>query len=628
MNQLNLTRLLQILFVVFSLGLLSCVEDDVSKENMYTSLVKTMGQYIESEEELSEFKEILERSKVMGLLKSYGAYTCFVPDNEALKEYYQAKGKTSIDDFTEQELKQIAYDHLVNGMAIKSAYFKEGRLGYMTMSNRFLSVTYIDNIAYINIASKVLQKDIEVHNGVLHVISQTIDPSGFGVVEAISKEENFSLFYEALLLTGLSDSLMRDVDETYDPNDYSDLLVGKSNTTWQHNEIPQFKKYGYTVFMESNQTFAQSGINDIESLKAYAATVYNEVYTDDRNVADPTDRRNSLNRFVAYHLVNKELSKDKLIDAYDNTNVVKIVDMYEYIATMCPNTLIEVRKSRSTGESNLINYLDADPDNTVRISSSFNDKEAKNGVYHEIDKVLVYSKQVQDDHSSKRLRFDVASFFPEFTNNNFRGYIDNADYAPHVWFPRGYIEGIETSELTMLGYVKSSDALMNYQGDELFMQVETGKLYDFTISTLPVPAGQYEVRIGYLSNGARGVCQFYFNGAPAGVPLNLNNTGTHESIGWVKPGNNSADPYGYENDKMMRNLGYMKGPASITVVDTRWTSAVDARNDVRVLRKILGIYNLTEGVQTITAKGLSAGDFMLDYVEFVPISAIESEDIY
>jgi hypothetical protein len=154
-------------------------------------------------------------------------------------------------------------------------------------------------------------------------------------------------------------------------------------------------------------------------------------------------------------------------------------------------------------------------------------------------------------------------------------------------------------------------------------------LYDFSITTLPVPAGNYEVRFGYLTNGKRGVAQFYVDGVPAGVPVNLNTYADNTSIGWVKPGSDASDLNGYENDKMMRNRGYMKAPANFKVIVTGWSDGENARYSSANLRKILGTYIFKEaGTHVISVKGLSGGEFMLDYIEFVPTSVIESEDIY
>ena len=630
MKRMKITNLLLVVFLVtgISTGFYSC-EDEVGTESMYTFKKETMGQYIESNPDLSDFAMILQRTKTIGMLKAYGIFTCFAPDNNALKAFYEKKGKTSIDDFTPEELKQIAYDHLISGDSITTAYLGEGRLGKMTMSNRFISVSYSSTDIYINSNSKLLEKDISVHNGITHVISEVIDPARYGIAEAILQDEKFSLFAEALVGTGLNYLIQRDMDESYDPNLYTDLIIypKETNPAWRYDEIPWQKKYGYTVFMESDETMNQNGIYDMESLKKYAAEVYDKVYPEDADIDEITDRRNSLNRFVAYHLIDKELSRDKLIDAYDNANQIKIYDMYEYLETMCPNTLIEIKKDRKTGETNLINPI-ASSGKAIRLTNYY-DQEAQNGVYHEVNEMLVYDENVLNEHSSKRLRFDMASFFPEFTNNNIRGRKSTLPCA-HIFFPRGYLENIETSEQTTLGYVASNDRLLDYQGDELFMEVQPGKLYDFTITTPPVPAGTYEVRVCYSTGGRRGVCQIYFDDIPTGVPINLSTSGRDPSIGWqdIFPGD-PIDPYGYENDKMMRNQGYMKGPASYTAPDKAFTQAADGRQSPDILRNILGIYTFDKAAKhRLMVKGLSSGQFMMDFMEFIPISAIESEDIF
>lgn len=232
--------------------------------------------------------------------------------------------------------------------------------------------------------------------------------------------------------------------------------------------------------------------------------------------------------------------------------------------------------------------------------------------------------------SGKRLRFDSSSFFAELTNNNMRGrgtFKSATQQNLHFQIPRGYIERIKASEQTVVGYLCGYDKFQNYQGDEIFLNASAGKLYDFEIKTPPIPAGTYEIRFGYLTNGKRGVAQLYFDGIPCGVPLNLNKSATEN--GYQVPGSVPEDPDGFENDKIMRNQGYMKGPASYKVPVTGWTSGANARFSTSVLRRILGTFTFTEaGHHTFTVKGLSGGEFMFDYMEFVPTSAIETEDIY
>ena len=365
-------------------------------------------------------------------------------------------------------------------------------------------------------------------------------------------------------------------------------------------------------------------------MKARAAEIYDVVYPADAHITDIHNRKNSLNRFIAYHLVNKQLEFSKLIDAYDTSHMLKTRDMFEYIEPMCPNTLIEIKKDRLTGETNIINYL-RERGTAVRITAN-RDNPAGNGVYHEIDGLLVYSQDVEAEHSTKRLRFDSSSFFPELTNNNMRGRgITSPGYGPNLQFklPRNYIDRLTASEQTVVSYLTADARYQNYQGDEIFLGATSGNLYDFSVITPPIPAGTYEVRFGYLTNGKRGVAQLYFDNIPAGVPLNLNNRATDVAIGYETPGTVEADPEGYENDKMMRNRGYMKGPACFKVVQPGWTDGENARYSPAAIRRILGTYSFPEpSNHVLTVKGLSGGEFMFDYLEFVPTSVLESEDIY
>jgi len=605
----------------------SCNSDDIGG-NLYTFKDKMMGQYLRDSADYSEFTALLDTSKVMSLLNSYGKYTCFAPSNEAMKKFYVSKGKKSLKDFTLDSLKIIAYDHIILGSVVMYSNFLVGRLPDLSMSDRYLSISFSNTgVAFINNTSQVLQKDILVHNGVIHKINQVLNPTRSGIVEAISNDSSFTIFYKALIATGLADSLLKIKDDTYDPKQYASLVNLATGREFD-KLVPTARKYGYTVLMESNATLMANGITDLASMKEFAA---NNVYHADPGITDITNRNNSLNKFIAYHLINKQLSYTKFIDAYDTGHMLKNRNMYEYIETMCPNTLIEIKKDRLLNKTNLINYS-TETGKVIQITSNY-DNDATNGVYHEIDGMLVYSDAVNTEMSGKRLRFDSSCFFPELTNNNMRGIPEHglATALKNTLFviPRGYVDRITSSEQTQVGYLTPYDGYCDYQGDEIYLEAKSGNLYDFSIITPAVPEGTYEIRFGYLANGGRGVAQLYVDDVPSGVPLNMNITGTSPDIGYVVPGTAPDDPFGYLNDKMMRNRGYMKGPAVYKTVTQQWYRAESARYESVSLRHILGIYTFkTAGTHKFTVKGLSGGQFMFDYLEFVPTSALESEDIY
>lgn len=633
--------------IIVSLFFTACYDsNDVKNINTFTD--KTMGEYLtDSAKHYSEFNKLLDTTKVMGLLRATGNYTCFAPTNTAMYAFYKAKGKKTLADFPYDSLKIMAYDHIINGTAILFSNFRTGRLGQLTMSDRYVSISF-DSIgnAIINktinqSGSLILQKDILVHNGVIHKIDKVLDPTRAGIVEAISKDLNYSIFYEALIKTGLGDSLLKDKDQSYDFNNWTFLILNpRAKNNWDYEEIPMYRKYGYTVLMESNTTLAANGITDLNSLKAYATNVYKEIYPEDEGVTDILDRRNSLNRFIAYHLINKQLSYSQFIDNYvlsnnsfSTSHMLDIpgVSMYEYIEPMCPNTLIEISRKGGTQETNLINRI-PETDKSIHIVKANSDKDAVNGVYHEIDGMLVYTKAVENMLSTKRLRFEAASFFPELTNNNIRGYSNVSDDPTKdkkIRLPKGYIDRLYTSEQTVVSYLTPYAKYQDYEGDEIFIGTNTGSLYEFSLITLPVPAGTYEVRFGYLSTGNRGAVQLYMDGVPAGVPINLLTDPSNPTIGWEAPNKNIDDYDGFLNDKMLHNRGYMKGPACYRVVTPGWTNGKNARFCSSSIRKIMGTYRWsTTSNHVLGVKGLSPGEFMMDFLEFVPTSALETEDIY
>lgn len=611
-------------FMLFS-TFYSCDSDDILKENYYTFTGELVGEYLQSRPEYSEFTRMLDTTEVMGLLKAYGEYTCFAPTNDAMYEFYKLKGKTSISDFTIDTLTTIVYDHIIKGFIIGTGDFVEGRLNQKTMSDRFISITYKDfnetsQIIRVNQTSPILQTNIEVHNGIIHKIGEVLNPSERTLVEELSADKKFTLFYEALTLTELDKELMLVEDKSYDPDLYT--LLAESS---ERARIPQKRKYGYTILAESDSLYETYGIYTLNDLKDHAARVYDLVYPEDAGISDVTNRKNSLNRFIAYHLINKEISYSKFIIDLDNTgHSVKLYDMYEYIETMCPNTLMEVQTFRTTNETNLFNMIHS-PDDAVRIVESNYDNDATNGVYHEIDKILAYNIEFAAYISTIRLRMDAASFFPEFANNGIRGNLEKGGYPSALWkIPPGYCDRITTSPTTEFGYFDFDPRYLDYQGDEVFL---TG-LYEFTVTTPPIPAGTYEVRFGWKVETKRGVAQLYWDGKPTGIPLDLRIFATNPRIGYETPGIDPADPYGYENDKAMRNRGYMKGPASFKAATDTWFSSANSRMDEGYCRRILGIFTFDEpGTHEFGVKAVQAGEFMFDFLEFVPLEVLEKEGI-
>jgi len=645
-------KLIRLKFIIL-IGLIGIVTSCVENIVVYRTETKDMiGDYLKKDSvEFSEFNKMLDTTQVMGLLKAYGEYTCFAPTNEAMYAFYHAHGKTSMKDFPLFQLDtiahpkdsitllQIVYNQIIKGQIITTDKFNYGRLADQSMNERYITIdTAVVNgviLLKVNKTSSIIRQDIELANGVIHVINQVLNPSQLTSIETIEKDKKFTLFYQALKLTRLTEKLFLTEDKSYDPLSATNVAFLKAKGITQgsgsKDELPKAKKYGYTLFMESDLTFKNLyGIENIEQLVKKASDIYDPVFPEDKDVKLYDDPKNSLNRFIAYHMVNKQLSYNQIIKAYDTPHMIKNYDMYEYIETMCPNTLMEARIVRTDGDHDFSLNMTNTTTDAVHIVKDYSDKDATNGVYHEIDKILAYDSETKAHMENIRLRLDAASFFPELTNNNMRGYrgeIINQDVRSWI-FPKGYIERLTCAEGTTFSYLNAYGGYLDYQGDEVYLAGN----YDFSVVTPPIPAGTYEVRFGYQPTGGRGVAQLYFGDEdkvePCGIPLDLRIDADNALIGYVVPGLALDDPNGYENDKMMRNRGYMKGPCTYKDVLGTWYGKKIARQSNRVLRKILGIYTFDKpGTHIFKVKSVKDGQFMFDFLEFIPVGLIESEGV-
>ena len=609
------------LFIGTSLVLVACDADNVGNYNTFTG--ETVGQYLEARpESFSEFCSVLDTTKVMSLLKAYGSYTCFAPTNEAMQKLYDDYNVTSYRQLKEIELKKIANDHIIKDYTIRRSDFKSGRLSQKTMSDRYVSMSLDGTGSYfVNETSRIdpLLSADSIHNGVVYALELPLQPTEMNLAELIEHDAKaygrFTIFARALKETLLSESLKEVQDESYDPTIYEAIEPD--------NKWPQAKKFGYTALIESDSVYLHCGVVSqiededlaLEELKSYAKSIYDNTYPEDAGKYDNdlTHSKNPLNRFIAYHLhdkqMNREFYTEKHFDKSYTQSMGSNAVYTEYVETMCDNTLMGVTY-KSAAAKNVINNSD------VTFLPGYTDKDAINGVYHELTGVLVYDKKWISEMTSTRMRMDVCSFYPELTNNGYR--YDKQGFR----IPKGYIKGLEFDDNSKLKIIGPNDTWRNLCGDEMWADVGS---YDVSITTLAIPKGVYEVRMGYQANAKRGVVQIYWDGKPCGIPLDMNITSADPSIGYEIPGSVDDDPMGYENDKMMRNRGYMKAPSMIY---TTHGGGKSVRYDATAIRRILGIFEFQEDAKhSFRMKSVKEGEFMIDYFEFVPTEYLEFEGI-
>jgi uncharacterized surface protein with fasciclin (FAS1) repeats len=627
--RINIKNRIRILPIVIGCSLLlfllqGCIIDsDKVGDNLYTFKGNTVGSYLEKDTaDCREFWKAIQRVGLNDLLKSYNIYTCFAPNDTAMRNYYRDKGVTSLNELPDSVVRYMVYSQLIPDKVYLSSDLVAGSLSDMNMNSRFLSVDYKaqDTIVsiVINSNSTIVKKDLKVENGVIHIINRVITPSTLGIPKLMGSDNRVSLFLKALIATGLSDSLQHPTKD----NSYVPEINPMGIYSGEICRSPKLRLIGYTVFAESNEAYLAAGIDttNLQGLTDYAKSVYDPMYPEDAGVIDVTNRRNSLNRFVAYHLIDKSIAYDKF---FYKCNMASDAISFEFMETFCPNTIFEVSDENKGVIIN--NYTPQGvtgvtvlPVETGRLQNT------ESGYYYLLDKPLVYNQQVKSMLLNTRIRMDASSLHPELMTsgirsekgNNINGVTgDNNFYK----FKDGYFKNVKfISPDTRLYYLQgqqSSNSWVNYQADEMMAE----GTFDFILRLPPVPAGTYEVRFGYTANGNRGIFQFYLdddNGTlqPQGIPLNMKLDATNPAIGWV--GDDQTLDNGVEMDKMLRNRGYMKGGT------TYLNGSAPARSFSAAIRRIICTQTWThDGPHYLRFKNVSPNGFdqlQIDYFELVP----------
>jgi len=643
------------------LGLNSCVDNDPMGDSYYTFTGEMVTDYLEHREgTFSEFSDVLKRAQLWDLLSTYGEFTCFAPTNDAMEDYLRIKGVKTIEELDDASCDTLAWTHI-----IKAAYFTtdlpEGSIPTTNMLNRYLSFSckQVDDRAvyYMNANSEMIARDDSVVNGVVHTLARVLTASSDFIGDAIVADERCKIFGEALVITGLVDTLAIFQDERYYVSPDSCTLTNTSphHRTFGNNDVywkyPATRDIKWTVFVEPDSIFQLYGINNLDELKAYAKEVYDETYPEDAGKYDDdfTNRRNPLNRFVAYHILDRYASYSEMtVSASVFGSAVsefrtEFQDIMEFYETLCPFTIMKisdnqgqkwVNRKTKQGNTKVVNVKGS---RIFSPSEMGDDTNKLNGLYHYIDRPLTYNKkETIDQVLNCRMRIDASTLSPDFMNAGARN-SNPATYNVNFFmtgFKPGFTKNFVFSEDTFFGV--HCRFWCNSWENDMCACLDN---FDIKFRIPPVPAGQtYEVRLGYVCGANRTVVQVYFEDVhdgissgdlPCGIPVDLRKYAPE--YGWVSDSDLNNDEDEIEaNDKALRNQGFMKGLSGAFFADL---SSLP-RDQVQCLRRILTTqYIEPEHDYYIRLRQVleNQAEMSLDYIEIVPKSIYDgtiAEDRY
>lgn len=681
---------------VMPLGMAGC-QETIDSSNFAIADEPTVFDYLANDERFSDIVAIFERvktvtvpdgssytaSSIANTLQTRGNYTCFIPTNDAVRVYVQElTGSTDVALLSDEQAENIAKNCLIdNGelTAYESPDFPtNGSFAISNMADRILTCQQVSpeegdatGEAYymINGEARVTEADIQVSNGYIHVIDKVIAPSSNTVADMIKSAGNMRIFGRLLAVTGWDVRLTDYRDEEYEMRELDETAAvpGDAFTV----PVSQTRYLGYTAFAETDDVYASqwgvpapqydetsgeiSNWAEIESVIAQRAAA---AYPDADASAPLNDESNPVNRFVAYHLLEGRVAYDRFVHHYNEYGYRYLdpaqpaqynytVNVWDYYTTMGePRGLMKVLQTAEGDYPIYINRICTYNNDTyqeeevtqegVRIlpTNGEYDNNALNGFYYPITSILTYDETTRARLANERIRIDMTTMLPEMSSNNLRG-------GKIVNLPTGYFNNIfnESSGTRMFYYhmsdSRTGDQWRDAQGDEFLM----AGVFDFVMKLPPVPRdGTYEIRMGISLNPYRGMAQIYFgddpnNLQPAGLPVDMRQEANNNpSIPWVADAEDET--VNRENDKNLRNQGWMKGPKYFMICNglgaQGGTSLRDAGGARPALRRIITTEKLEAG-KTYYMRFKSALDsrdaqFFMDYFEFVNSSVYNGAD--
>ena len=646
-------------------GFVGCT-DNVDESDIYTFTGKLMADYIDEDENLSDFSYLTKKvrlsekseSTVHDLLSARGNFTCFAPTNDAVQSYldslYNTKGydiTQTPDSTAEYIVNNCLIDH-DDSEALLSTSFREGTLETQSFAGRFVTINYdtLDGGTYVDKYSRIINRDIEVENGIIHLVNRVVAPTTSTLGSLIDATSYLQVFANLLKVTGYEDvlgSVYRDMD--YESNHPETGLGTPTETGDKAVPTPDHRDFGYTAFVEVDSLFEKKFGFKVEKGENGKITNWDEIfavieekckeYYPNATSDDYTSDDNAVHQFVGYHLVDRSIPYNYLNVHYNEYGYGYkrpenlSIDTWCYYPTLSQNRIMKVMEGKQTNgkrinryvsERDLKSYSEVTVPRPGILISNYGENAALNGYFYTIDDILVYDDDVPNKVLNERMRYDICDLLPEQMTSGFRR-ITEGDALNGLNIPYGYFENMSfTSESRVVylsGYAKG---WQNYQGDEYNIVGQ----YDVTLKLPHVPYyGTYEFRLGLQNTTSRGMCQVYFgtnknNLEATGLPIDMRIYTNHDLTGFEEDDDDDED-VNTEIEKRMRLKGYMKSPKYF---GTESTAAVTTnfRNNERVFRGIVYTGTMdpkeTYYIRFKSVLENTSTQLFIDYIELCPKS--------
>lgn len=200
MKKRNLTLALTALMGIFVLTGCEKAEEMKPVKDM------TIAEYALSDNNFSILVQALTKADLVDVLNGEGSFTVFAPTNAAFNNLFAQLGVSGIADLSKETLTPILLYHVL-GTEKKAAMITSGYYSTLSPAQGSVASLYI-NVSggvKLNKSTSVTAADVDVRNGVIHVIDKVLLPPS--VVDQALANDSFSILVQAVVKAGLVETL-------------------------------------------------------------------------------------------------------------------------------------------------------------------------------------------------------------------------------------------------------------------------------------------------------------------------------------------------------------------------------------------------------------------------------------
>lgn len=331
------------------------INSDPFKNQTYVNemLTSPISTFLTEQEGFTEYVAALNYSGMFNALNQSSngiSFTAFVPNDEAMKEFYQRRGVSSLQELIPEYVRQFILYHTVKDSILPDQFIMKKTV--QNLSNDIISIQ-IDSVhagqALLNDEGRVIEMGLSAFNGKVYVLSKAMTPLVETVYDRIADTGNSKIMVEAMRATGWDKKLSTVVDT---------VIVDRQKV---------ITHYYYTILNVNDATFGKAGIGSLEQLRAKLKNNDSRALTED----------SLLREYVGYHILQNQYSTNEM-GALQGSNLTRIWSTSAanqvFTITTDTTTTIEADKYTLNAASEVAKFV---PENSNILS--------KNGYVHEID---------------------------------------------------------------------------------------------------------------------------------------------------------------------------------------------------------------------------------------------------